>query len=44
MVDVLTEIVIHRPREAVANYASNPGHAPEWYTNIKAVNWETAPP
>ncbi|RKR13745.1 SRPBCC family protein [Arthrobacter oryzae] len=44
MVDVLTEIVIHRPRGVVASYASNPENAPEWYTNIKAVDWETAPP
>ncbi|UKA53512.1 SRPBCC family protein [Arthrobacter sp. FW305-BF8] len=44
MVDVLTEIVIHRPREVVASYASDPENAPEWYTNIKAVNWESAPP
>jgi uncharacterized membrane protein len=40
MVDVLTEIVIHRPRGVVASYASDPENAP----NIKAVNWETAPP
>ena len=44
MVDVATEIVIHRPREVVASYASDPGNAPTWYTNIKAVSWESAPP
>lgn len=44
MVDVMTEIVIHRPREVVARYASDPENAPEWYTNIKAVSWESLPP
>lgn len=44
MVDVATEIVIHRPREVVASYASDPGNAPQWYTNIKAVSWESDPP
>lgn len=44
MVDVLTEIVIDRPLEVVSGYASNPDNAPEWYANIKAVNWETSPP
>lgn len=44
MVDVTTEIVIGRPREVVAGYAADPGSAPEWYTNIKAVSWESAPP
>jgi uncharacterized membrane protein len=44
MVDVATEIVIRRPREVVAGYASDPGNAPQWYTNIKTVRWESAPP
>lgn len=44
MVDVATEIVIHRPREVVADYASDPENAPEWYTNIKTVRWESTPP
>jgi uncharacterized membrane protein len=43
-VDVLTEIVIDRPREWVAEYAADPSNAPEWYVNIKAVEWLTAPP
>ncbi len=43
-VDVLTETVIERPREAVAAYAIDPNHAPEWYVNIKSVEWETEPP
>jgi uncharacterized protein YndB with AHSA1/START domain len=43
-VDVLTEVVIDRPVEEVAAYAADPGHAPEWYKNIEAVEWETPPP
>lgn len=44
MVDVATEIVIRRPRGVVAGYASDPENAPEWYTNIKTVRWESTPP
>lgn len=44
MVDVATEIVIRRPREVVAGYASDPKNAPKWYTNIKTVRWESTPP
>ena len=43
-VDVLTEIVIDRPRTEVAAYAADPSHAPDWYVNIKSVAWETKPP
>jgi hypothetical protein len=43
-VDVLSEIVINRPRHEVARFAGDPTRAPEWYVNIKAVEWETPPP
>ncbi|TQC41415.1 ATPase [Rhodococcus sp. WS4] len=40
-VDVLTEIVIERPRHYVAAYVSDPGNSTQWYVNIKAVQWKT---
>lgn len=43
-VDVVTEIDIARGREEVAAFAADPGNATAWYKNIKAVEWETAPP
>jgi uncharacterized protein YndB with AHSA1/START domain len=43
-VDVSTSVVINRPRALVSSYAANPDHAPEWYVNIKAVEWKTVPP
>jgi len=42
--DVLTDTVIARPVEIVASYAGDPTHAPEWYANIRSVEWRTAPP
>lgn len=44
MVDVLTETIIHRPRHEVAAFAGDPSNAPEWYVNIKSVEWRTPPP
>jgi uncharacterized protein YndB with AHSA1/START domain len=43
-VDVLTETVIRRPRAEVAAYAGDPANAPEWYANIRSVEWRTRPP
>jgi hypothetical protein len=43
-VDVVTEIVIDRPRAVVAAYAGDPGRAPEWYAKIRSIEWRSPPP
>lgn len=43
-VDVRTEIVIERPRNAVAAYAGDPDHATTWYQNIESVEWKSPKP
>ena len=43
-VDVVTDIVIDRPRGEVAAYAADPSNVPEWYANIRSVTWRTTPP
>jgi hypothetical protein len=43
-IDVLTEIVVDRPRREVAAFAGDTANAPQWYVNIKSVEWSTTPP
>lgn len=43
-VDVTTDVVISRPLETVASYASDPAKAPDWYANIASFEWVTPPP
>ena len=44
MVDVITSINIAAPIDKVAAYAMDQEHAPEWYVNIKSVEWLTSGP
>ena len=41
LVDVQTDIVIDCARDVVARYAADPDNVPQWYVNIKSVEWET---
>ncbi len=43
-VDVISEIVIGRPPQEVADFAADPGNAPRWYANIERVEWKAGPP
>ncbi len=43
-VEVLTQVVIDRPRAEVAAYAADPDNATRWYVNIKSVEWQTPRP
>ena len=44
MVNVVTEVIIERPVNEVAEYVANPDNAPSWYKNIKSVKWESPHP
>jgi len=44
MVDATTEIIIHLPKEKVAEFASDPDNAPKWHTSIESVEWLTEKP
>jgi uncharacterized membrane protein len=43
-VDVLAQVDIDRPIDAVAAYAADPSNAPDWYANIESADWKTGPP
>jgi hypothetical protein len=42
--DVLTSCVIARAPAVVSAFASDPDHAPQWYRNIRSVEWKSARP
>ncbi len=44
MVDVTTSIEIVCPIGKVFQYTSDPDNTPEWYVNIKSVEWKTSKP
>jgi hypothetical protein len=43
-VDVQCERTIPHPRSEVAAYAADPDNTTSWYSNIKAIEWETPRP
>ena len=42
-VDIASEILIERPPGIVSAYACDPANAPEWYANIKSIQWKSDP-
>lgn len=43
-VDVVTELVIARPRAEVAAFSVDPDTITRWYRNIESVAWRSDPP
>lgn len=43
-VDVVVETVIDRPPSVVRGFSGDPSNAPQWYANIRSVEWQTEPP
>lgn len=43
-IDVTSTIEIARPLGEVADVASDPDRAPEWYSAIRSAQWRTQPP
>jgi uncharacterized protein YndB with AHSA1/START domain len=43
-VDVITSVVIRRPRDQVAAFAADPDNFTRWYRNISSVGWRSSPP
>jgi uncharacterized membrane protein len=44
MVNVITSIDINKSCNLVAQYAANPDNVPDWYVNIKSIEWKTPKP
>lgn len=43
-VDVEVQADIDRPVAVVAAFAGDPDNAPQWYANIRSIEWRTDPP
>ncbi len=41
--DVTTEIVIERPPGIVSAFVCDPANAPNWYGNIRSIDWKSEP-
>ena len=43
-VDAQVETTIERSPAEVSAYAGDPVNAPDWYANIRSVDWQSDPP